>query len=259
MTGRLLGLADALRAEGLAVVEVAGWRERGAPTMNLRGSVHHHTAGGRLGNAPSLAICTYGRSDLPGPLCHVFQARDNTCFLIASGRANHAGRGGWQGLAGNSTVGGLEVENVGTPAEPWRPDQIDTSVRVHAAFARLGGYGAGMVAQHKEWSTEGKVDAHSIDGTQFRQLVARRLAGNPAPPEPKPQSEEDDEMTMAIFRDGSIWAVGQLDMRAMTVAPADALDAFNLHKSLGYPTFDCRGDGGQRIEKYLRSTRRVVK
>jgi hypothetical protein len=239
MSGRVLGLADALRAEDLAVVEVAGWRERGAATMDPRGSVHHHTAGARQGNAPSLSVCIYGRSDLPGPLCHVFQARDNTCYVVAAGRANHAGRGSWQGLSGNSSVLGLEPENVGTPAEPWRPDQIDTSVRVHTAFARIGGYGAGMVAQHKEWSTEGKVDAHSIDGSTFRRLVAERLAGGTKPARTAPQ-EDDDVITYYIAPDGAVFTQAGLQRKAQTDAPAVVAKRMATHAAFGGKVVDAR-------------------
>lgn len=54
------GIADRLRDEGLHVVEVAGWQTRGNSSFNPRGSVDHHTAGPRSGNAPSLGICING-------------------------------------------------------------------------------------------------------------------------------------------------------------------------------------------------------
>lgn len=180
------GIADRLRGRGLTVTEMAGWQTRGSSRFNPKGSVNHHTVGSRRGNAPSLSVCTYGRSGLSGPLCNVLQGRDNTIYVIAAGRANHAGRGGWRGLSGNSTVYGLEVENVGTIAEPWRPDQIATMVRVHAAL--LGGVGgnADLVCQHKEWAPSRKPDAHSLNGNDFRAMVAADLAGGstPAPPPP---------------------------------------------------------------------------
>lgn len=175
-----IGIADRLRAQGLNVVEVAGWRTRGSTTFNPRGSVNHHTAGPRGGNSPSLNICINGRRDLPGPLCNVYQARDNTIYVVAAGRANHAGSGGWAGLSGNSSVYGLEVENIGTVAEPWRPDQIDTMAKVHAALIR-GRADASKVCHHKEWTTR-KPDAHTIPGNTFRAKVAGYL--NPAPPPP---------------------------------------------------------------------------
>lgn len=59
-------IASKLRGAGLKVVEVAGWQNRGSDNFNPKGFVWHHTAGPAKGNAPSLAICTNGRSGLPG-------------------------------------------------------------------------------------------------------------------------------------------------------------------------------------------------
>lgn len=177
--GHDTGIADRLRAAGITVVEVPGWRTRGSSTFTPRGLVDHHTAGPRNGNAPSLGICTNGRSDLPGPLCHVLVGRDNTCYVVAAGRANHAGTGGWKGLSGNSSVYGVERENVGTITEPWRPDQTETACRVAAALIR-GRAGADMVCAHREWSPGRKPDAHSISYPAFRDRVRQLLADGPA-------------------------------------------------------------------------------
>ncbi|MFG0329216.1 MAG: peptidoglycan-binding protein [Phycisphaerales bacterium] len=183
-----LGIADRLRFGGLTVVEVAGWQTRGRPgAFNPAGSVNHHTAGAAVGNSPSLATVIYGRPGLAGPLANVFQARDNTVYVVAAGRANHAGRGGWAGLRGNSTVYGLEVENVGTTAEPWRPDQVEVMHKVHALLVAPVGADAGRVCQHKEWAPGRKIDAHSLNGDRFRAAVGVYLApvdgSEPAPPE----------------------------------------------------------------------------
>ncbi len=181
------GIADRLRAAGLKVSEVAGWQSRSAGSFDPRGSVDHHTAGPATGNAPSLDVCINGRSDLPGPLCNVLAARDNTMFVIAAGRANHAGSGSWRGLSGNSSVYGIERENVGTNAEPWRPDQTDAAARAHAALIR-GRADASMVCRHAEWTTR-KPDTHDVDGNHLRALVADYLAGATAPPtEPAPEA-----------------------------------------------------------------------
>lgn len=178
--GHDLGLADRLRALGLTVVEVDGWRTRGSDSFAPRGSVNHHTAGAAHGNAPSLATCIHGRADLPGPLCNAMMARDLTIYVVAAGRANHAGLGGWRGLAGNSSVYGLEIENVGTQAEPWRPDQFAAAARVHAAFAQaIQPHARVAPCQHYEWTTR-KVDAHDWPGETLRVMTAMILT-NPNP------------------------------------------------------------------------------
>jgi hypothetical protein len=193
------GIATRLRAAGLTVVEVAGWQTRGTAGFDPRGSVDHHTAGPRSGNAPSLATCTYGRPDLPGPLCHVLVGRDNTCYVIAAGRANHAGSGGWRGLSGNSSVYGVERENVGTTAEPWRPDQTSTAATVHAALIR-GRATHEMVCGHKEWTSR-KVDPHTVDMHAFRAMVAQRLGSTPAPTPVPPTGGK--RMQVLITTDGT--------------------------------------------------------
>jgi hypothetical protein len=169
------GIAQRLRDMGLRVIEVDGWQNRGSSSFTPRGSVDHHTAGPATGNAPSLNTCIYGRPDLAGPLCNVLQARDNAMYVIAAGRANHAGSGGWNGLSGNSSVYGIERENVGTSAEPWRPDQTEAAAKAHAALIR-GKASAEMVCRHQEWTSR-KIDTHDINGNDFRAKVAFYLGG----------------------------------------------------------------------------------
>jgi len=186
------GIAARLRAKGLKVVEVAGWQTRGSDSFNPRGSVDHHTAGPRSGNVPSLNVCINGRTGLPGPLCNVLVARDNTCYVIAAGRANHAGIGGWGGLTGNSSVFGVERENVGNGSEPWTLEQYDVAAKVHAALISVHGGRFDLVCEHKEWAPRRKIDAFGVDGNVMRQLVRDRLSMTPTNPAvpvaPKPPS-----------------------------------------------------------------------
>ena len=172
---RDLGIADRLRVKGLVVVETNGWRTRGSDAFNPRGSVDHHTAGPRSGTAPSLNTVVKGRPDLPGPLCNVLVGRDNVCYVIAAGRANHAGAGGWGGMAGNASVFGVERENVGDGSEPWTLAQYDVAAKVHAALIEAHGARWDLVCEHKEWAPRRKVDAWGVDGNVMRQLVKERL------------------------------------------------------------------------------------
>ena len=177
---RDLGIADRLRAAGLAVVEVDGWQSRGSDSFSPRGGVDHHTAGSNNGNAPSLEACTNGREGLSGPLCNTLQGFDGTQYVIASGRANHAGEGSWQGLSGNSSVYGMERENTGS--DPARPGQHDSAARAWAAILNGGPAGnidAGMVCGHKEWSPGRKPDFHDVDYGWFRGQIGQ--GGHPLP------------------------------------------------------------------------------
>jgi hypothetical protein len=171
-------IANRLRAAGLRVIEVAGWTTAGSSDFHPGGSVNHHTAGGASGATPSLSTCIYGRSDLPGPLCNTYQSResdgDDIIYVVAAGRANHAGEGGWKGLSGNSSVYGLEIEHTGVDPLPMHRQKI--AARCHAAMWTGS---PSMVCQHREW-TGRKIDAaEGVDANGFRQMVED--AQHPAP------------------------------------------------------------------------------
>jgi hypothetical protein len=158
------GLAARIRAKGVTVVEVAGWKTRGNSSgFKPRGAVHHHTAGSARGATPSLNICIYGRSDVPGPLCQVLQSRepdpdDDKAYVIAAGKANHGGVGHWDNPAtgerfnSNYESMGLEVEHVGTGAAD--PARHEISCRILAAFLEAPGSSHDhlMCCEHYEYA-----------------------------------------------------------------------------------------------------------
>lgn len=125
-------MADEFRAAGLKVVEVQGWKRRGRPAstghFNPKGAntVHHTGVTSSSSNpAPGLSTLISGRSDLPGPLCHYAVAYDGTVYVIAAGRANHAGRISKSGVPGmpyggdgNAHAMGNEVMTNGTQTMP---------------------------------------------------------------------------------------------------------------------------------------------
>jgi hypothetical protein len=184
------GIKERIERKGIETVEVAGWRTRSAGSYGPRGSVNHHTAGGKNGAVPSLATVIFGRTDVPGPLVQVLQSREpvgwDKAYLIAAGRANHAGKGGWNGLSGNSSVGGLEVEHVGTGTVSVL--RLEVSARIQAALLEAPGSSrdAGFCCQHAEWAPTRKVDFRDLSPWNvhtFRQRVAFWIGR---------QAEEDD-------------------------------------------------------------------
>jgi hypothetical protein len=184
---RALWLPAVLRAAGLSVSVVPGWEQRGADELGeLRGVLLHHTAGPRTGNYPSLAVVRDGRPDLPGPLAHCGLARDGTWLVIASGWANHAGRGAlpWVPVdAGNAHLIGVEAESTGV-GDDWTVEQIHAyPVGVAAILAHLG-LPAARAAGHMEYAPTRKIDPAGWPGGMdgFRAAVAAELAG------------EDDDM-----------------------------------------------------------------
>lgn len=174
------GLANRLRNAGLRVVEVDGWQTRGGSDLFAYGSVNHHTAGPPSGATPSLNTCINGRPDLDGPLCNVFQSREpdgrDIAYVVAAGRANHAGSGGWKGLSGNASVYGLEIEHTGT--DPFPSARLDIAAKIHAAM--FGGDPEYCCA-HREW-TDRKIDvAEGVNDDDFRRRIH--------------DAREDDDMT----------------------------------------------------------------
>jgi N-acetylmuramoyl-L-alanine amidase-like protein len=184
------GIATRLRKAGLVVREVQGWKTRGVETFNPKGSVNHHTAGpprsaGKI--APSLGIVINGRSDLSGPLCNVYMDFNGVVYVVAAGRANHAGipdGGVCRGMHGNTDAYGLEIEHPGK--SPLEPKRVIIAAKVHAALLH-GKATADQVVQHWEWAPSRKIDLASNmhPGTnpthnEFRVMVAvemKRLTG----------------------------------------------------------------------------------
>ncbi len=204
---RQTDLAPALRDWGLPVIEVNGWQWRGSSTFNPRGAVNHHTAGARRGSIPSLRILIEGRAGLPGPLCNVGQSRSSEynpkakyddVYLIAAGRANHAGRGGFRGLSGNSSVFGLEIEHVGIMAhEHWPERRQETAFRIHGAMHDVAGYGPEKVCQHEEWAPTRKIDFVDANFDGFRYAVALYILAHHQPT-PALAGGDDDVIAEAI-------------------------------------------------------------
>lgn len=189
--GYALWIANAMRDTNLPVAFVPGWETRGKETFAPRGGVVHHD--GYKANVPTanaVSLMVNGRSDLPGPLCHIWLDDDNNAtpvagdpavYVIAAGRANHAGAGGWNGLSGNTMVWGIEARNSGGPGDPWSPAMLDAYYRVCAALAHHAGHGPEMIAGHKEWAPRRKPDPQIIDMNDFRGRVKGLLGNIPAP------------------------------------------------------------------------------
>lgn len=180
-----VGLVNHLRRWGLKVQEKDGWRHRGRPyNFYPRAIIAHHTASGsQSGNFASESVVTFGRSDLPGPLCQVLLGRDGTVKLIAAGYANHAGYGGPRaGIPanqGNTYTIGIEAENNGV-GENWSKKQLNAYYRLCAALmVWMGTTDTSKVFGHKEWTSR-KIDPAGINMDTFRSNVRKALAQGPS-------------------------------------------------------------------------------
>jgi len=181
----LTWLPEVLEAAGLKVAETPNWRSRGRAEMGrVRGVMCHHTANPQATNMPTLNMLINGRRDLSGPLAQLGLGRDGTYYVIAAGRANHAGQGQWEGIVtGNSSFIGIEAEHSGDPDDPWPDVQMEAYARGVAAILRHIGASANMCCGHKEYALPaGRKPDPTFDMAAFRSAVSEYLVGKTPPP-----------------------------------------------------------------------------
>lgn len=163
---RQLWIADKCREFKLPTVEEPGWKTRGSEVFNPKVFVEHHTADGP-GDLPSLHLVEdTGRLGIPPPLANVMLSRSGAVHVIAAGRANHAGRGGWHGMVGNSAAIGCEAESRGVG--DWTQEQRHNYPILAAAMIDGMKSTIDMICGHKEWAPTRKIDPVGIDMNQQR-------------------------------------------------------------------------------------------
>lgn len=187
--GYQLGVFEALNDWHVNYREYPGCRTRGYGSFWPLGMVEHHDAIATRWEDPCPSIFANGRPDLPGPLCNFANAGSGLVWVIALGAANHAGRGSWRGVSGNSKMWGLEQQNAGDGRQVYPDEQIDSTVRLTAALAEFSGFTAEMVCRHAEWAPTRKIDPYGpwqdgqhhwqYDMSHFRALVARGQGETP--------------------------------------------------------------------------------
>jgi hypothetical protein len=211
-------IADELRAAGLEVIEIEGWKNRGRPASTgnfnpTEGVTTHHTGSTSSATVtqPSLAILITGRSDLPGPLCQVATTWDGKVIVIAAGRANHAGAVGKPdcpgmplGADGNALALGNEVMTNGTQELPAA--QRHAIAVVNAVFLKHYRNGPKRAHRHADISGSGKWDIGSLTTEQLR-ADARTALNNLEEDDMKP---EDFEKIKALVEEATLTAVKSL-------------------------------------------------
>ncbi|MGY0491856.1 N-acetylmuramoyl-L-alanine amidase [Streptomyces sp. WG-D5] len=184
---------DALKDEGLTVVEVGEWRSHNRNHVGDWGPVNgvmiHHTV--TSGSENTVRICRKGHPNLPGPLCHGVITKDGRVHLVGYGRANHAGLGDDDVLRaviaekalphdneantdGNSRFYGFECENLGDGEDPWPAVQLEAIERAAAAICRHHGWTERSVIGHLEWQP-GKIDPKGFTMASMRKRIGDRL------------------------------------------------------------------------------------
>ncbi len=241
-------LADVLRAAGLQVVEVDGWRTRSRKTGGfdqILGTVWHHTASPASANEAAAVDYMAKRAEF-SPICNVGLGRTGICYVSAAGACNHAGKGGpypapparaWLAQdRANTTMLSVEQFSAGDGVEVWPAAQIEASLILRDALTDRYVYPDDHNIAHKEWcgprtSTPGrKIDplgewhndpaglwAPGSDwgpgqGTiaGWRNTPSHHIAPEPEPPvEVHPDPEEDDMAKVAIYTVENVDSAGR--------------------------------------------------
>jgi hypothetical protein len=188
--GRQTWLADELRKAGVKVVEVSGWRTRGAETFNPVGLTWHATAGSRNSTAEGeVRVILNGSNTAPPPIAQIMLDRDGTAYICAAGRCNH-NKVGWAGPnkgLGNTSLFGIEMAN-DNRGEPWPEAQLDAARKISAAiFNKINGDPRKRLAAHFEHQPyagrpagEGstKSDPLGVNMTAARAAVYKIMTGD---------------------------------------------------------------------------------
>jgi hypothetical protein len=216
----LTDLDAALANAGVPFIEVpaspsdatgaASWRTRGRPVgtgdgFNPDGIVCHHTAS-PAGTPPStdLRVILSGNSEAPGPIAQLYLGRDVQCYLVAAGRANHAGSGMRPGLDFtctdmNARNVGIEVGNNGV-GEVWSDPLCELYANVVAALCEWYGWPTSSVYLHNtvgppsggcnskidpagSWTRQRNLTTQTWDLGTWRGFVDEHRGGAP-PPDP---------------------------------------------------------------------------
>lgn len=180
-----------LRKFGVPFHVNPGWenhnRNGHGPFSDLNGVMIHHT-GDDAKDDLDFRVLWNGRSDLPGPLCHVGIRDNGTVELIGNGRANHAGMGDGRVLGrviaedyanappppvkdnvdGNARFYGAELMYSGSHAPTQA--QLQSAILWAAALCDFHGWNEKSVIGHKEW-TRRKIDPGNVAMSAFRARV----------------------------------------------------------------------------------------
>lgn len=178
-----------LRSYGLKVTAVPGWRKRGRPAstgdFDPAGVLcHDSVTSTKWTIAAVLRLLIGGRKDLAGPLCQLGLSRRGRVYIIAAGRANHAGWAKSSGTVGsgdgNMLYIGIEGFNNGVD-ETWSEDQYKAYQLLCAILSVVVTKNSFQTVRgHKETSITGKVDP-TFDMDVFRGGVESKMVEIAAP------------------------------------------------------------------------------
>lgn len=242
-------LPEILRKHGLKVVEIDGWEDRGRPgSFDPVGVLCHHTAGhDDIGDAADdLAyvknVLVKGRADLSGPLCQLALSAEGVVYIVAAGRANHAGDAKKSGTVaagnGNTLYIGIEAMNAGNGKDKWEKSQYDAYVLLCAVLSvEITKNSHATVRAHRETSVTGKIDPAgptpyegNFDMTKFRTRVKAKMVQvqkgttKPAPAKPTAYDKMDPDSYFGGVEGPHVsWLMGRLIAHGVTKANGNVL------------------------------------
>jgi hypothetical protein len=203
-----------VKARGVDVVEVAGWKTRNRNKGRKWGPVHgvmiHHDAGSGETKS-SVNYAKTGTKELPGPLYAGLVAPDGRLHMIGWGRCNHAGLGDDDVLRaviaetdplppdneantdGNRHFYGFAFILKGDGTPPTAEAQRTMAAVCYALAVDGHHWTERSIAAHADWQP-GKPDPapHPSIRRQVRAQVAHwRKTGAPGPAKPEPEAEPE--------------------------------------------------------------------
>lgn len=200
--GDPIWLPEVLRAFGVTVKELPGWKNWGVGDFDdIQGVACHHTAGANtsaqfiarnpmLGNQLSSQI-HLGRDGVAtmcgaGIAWHFGEAEKPSFPAVLRGYVQRKSNGAWRSYtSANARMISIEAVNAGDGSQPWPQVQMDAYARICAAICWYLGLPVSRVLGHKE-GTARKIDPN-FDMGKFRAQVQKYVDHPPfTPPKPTP-------------------------------------------------------------------------
>lgn len=207
----LTQLATVARRTGFPVVEVTGWRTRTRPEgmLGVRTVTIHHTGNVARTKRLKVSLNTIinGKSKLPGPLSQIYIDIDGTIYIVAAGKANHAGESLKTDYTNPYAVG-FECEASGDWwSEDWPGIQLRAMVAMAGETIKEFGLSISDVMGHLETcSPPGrKPDPRGFTMNWFRAQVKAYLEDDDVALTDADKKWLQSEMDKRFNAVGSVW------------------------------------------------------